>query len=176
MKKYLTLTILLFCFSSGSLLAQNKNRDSIKREAFIPDQFRPDSTIRDSLVRDSLAHIEDTDHMGKRDGRRLRLSKIQWQKFNHDMRNAGSDLFKPTLHTVSDTLLLKDSVYVHAFRIAAYYKALKDQDPGRTVGHYILMGSVKVLIAIPYYTLAFFFCHSCSFPPHYEMNGKKHIK
>ena len=106
----LMLILLFLCFALGTVSAQNINRDSL---------------IRDSINRDSTVDIAHTISMGKRDGNRFRLNKIQLQKFKHDMKNAGSDLFKPTLHTVSDTMLLKDSVYVNAFRMAAYNRAMK---------------------------------------------------
>jgi len=129
------ITLLPLCFTSGKLSAQNINRDSLKRVAF----------SRDSIYRDSLADIDRTIYMANTDGRRLRLSPAQREKFNADKKNAGSDLFKPTLVTVSDTMKLRDSVYAKAFRTAAYQKALKYRK--RTAGHYILVSGIVVVSA-----------------------------
>jgi len=116
----------LFCFTAGKVYAQNTNRDKKKHTG-----FRADSGVYDSLGRDSTANTADTIRMGETDGRRLRLSTIQRQKFSFDGKNAGSDLFKPTLYTVPDTTMLKDSAYVKAFRIAAYKRAIKDGKQSR---------------------------------------------
>jgi hypothetical protein len=74
----------------------------------------------------------------KADGKRLRLDSIGWQRFKADKQNYSSDLFKPVPALVSDTILLRDSAYVKAFRRAAYEKA----SHSRTAGHYILIGGV----------------------------------
>jgi len=136
MKNTLTLIVLAFCFAPGRLPAQNINRDSLKRKAF----------NRDSITRDSIADVARITTIAKTDGRRLRLSTAQRQKFNADKKNVGSDLLKPRLNTVSDTLLLSDSVYVKAFRMAAYNKELKYRK--RTTGHYILVGGIVAASAV----------------------------
>jgi hypothetical protein len=136
MKTTFMLIPLLFCFASVKLTAQSINRDSLKRIAF----------SRDSIIQDSLAAIARIITMAKTDGRRLRLSNAQRQKFNADKKNAGSDLFKPALNTVSDTLMLSDSVYAKAFRLAAYKKAFGYRK--RTTGHYILVGGVAAASAV----------------------------
>jgi hypothetical protein len=130
MKTTFILTLLFFCFASVKLTAQSSNRDSLKRTAF----------SRDSIVQDSLTDVARIIAMAKTDGRRLRLSPAQRQKFNADKKNAGSDLFKPALNTVSDPLMLNDSVYAKAFRMAAYKKAFGYRK--RTAGHYILVGGI----------------------------------
>ena len=138
MKKITFNTLMALFFMqipAAGIQAQNINRDSLNRVAF----------SRDSIYRDSLADIDRTIYMANTDGRRLRLSPAQREKFNADKKNAGSDLFKPTLVTVSDTMKLRDSVYAKAFRTAAYQKALKYRK--RTAGHYILVSGIVVVSA-----------------------------
>jgi hypothetical protein len=55
--------------------------------------------------------------------KRFKLTKAEFQQFRKDKRNTTSDLFKPKTHTVSDTTLLADSVYVEAYRNFAYRQA-----------------------------------------------------
>jgi len=82
---------------------------------------------------------------GTADGRKLKLSKVEREKFKADKRNYNSDLFKPQARFVSDTTLLRDSSYVKSYRKAAYKSALKT----RTAGHYILIyGSITVVAVI----------------------------
>ena len=130
MKTTFMLIPLLLCFASVKLTAQSINRDSLKRIAF----------TRDSIIQDSLADVARIITMAKTDGRRLHLSAAKRQKFNADKKNVGSDLFKPALSKVSDPLMLSDSVYVKAFRMAAYKKAFGYRK--RTAGHYILVGGI----------------------------------
>jgi hypothetical protein len=136
MKTTFILTLLLICFASFNLTAQSINRDSLKRIAF----------TRDSIIQDSLADVARIITMAKTDGRRLHLITPQRQKFIADKKNAGSDLFKPTLSTVSDTLMLNDSVYAKAFRMAAYKKAFGYRK--RTAGHYVLVSGIVAASAV----------------------------
>jgi len=136
MKNTLMLTLFLLCFVSVKLTAQSINRDSLKRIAF----------SRDSIIKDSLADVARIITMAKTDGRRLHLSTTQREKFTADKKNPGSDLFKPALGTVSDPLMLNDSVYAKAFRTAAYKKAFAYRK--RTAGHYILVGGIVAASAV----------------------------
>ncbi|CAM3874239.1 hypothetical protein MUGA111182_14555 [Mucilaginibacter galii] len=77
------------------------------------------------------------------DVKRFKLYKEEFKKFKKNKTNSNSDLFKPTKATVSDTASLADSVYVNAFRNAAYNKTLKR----RTTGHYFLVGGA-VYVAV----------------------------
>jgi len=108
--------LLLLCFFSGNLSAQESKRDSLKRAAF----------IRDSLNKDSIAYALKIRSVARWDARKQKLSPGQNQQFKTDMKNSHSDLFKPQKKFVPDTTLLQDSVYVKAFRIAAYEKAVDD--------------------------------------------------
>jgi len=136
MKTTFILTILLLCFASGKLTAQSINRDSLKRIAF----------SRDSIIQDSIMNVPKIINLAKMDGRRLRLSPVQRDQFVAAKKNAGSDLFKPRAGIVSDVTLLNDSVYVKAFRVAAYKKAFGYRK--RTAGHYILFGVVAAVSAV----------------------------
>lgn len=90
-----------------------------------------------SLGKDSLIKAAHTD------AGNFRLNRQNFKAFRKNRSNSYSDLFKPTKANVSDTTLLRDSVYVNAFRNAAYRKTLKR----RTTGHYFLMGGV-IYVAI----------------------------
>jgi hypothetical protein len=90
-----------------------------------------------SLSKDSLIKAAYADAKG------FRLNRQDFKTFRKSRSNSYSDLFKPTKANVGDTTLLADSVYVNAFRNAAYGKTLKR----RTTGHYFLMGGV-IYVAI----------------------------
>jgi len=111
------ITLFLLCFANSRLAAQNVNRDSLKRIAF----------IRDSIKQDSLADVAQTIGKAKMDGGRFRLSPLQMEQFKAGKKTPDADLFKPTRATVSDTTLLYDSLYVKTYRLAAYKRALDDQ-------------------------------------------------
>ena len=82
---------------------------------------------KDSLIKTAYA-----------DAKRFKLNKANFKHFRKIKINSYSDLFKPTKANVNDTALLFDSVYVNAYRNAAYAKTMKR----RTTGHYFLMGGV----------------------------------
>jgi len=88
------------------------------------------------LSKDSLIKTANTD------AKRFRLNRQDFKTFRKSRGNSYSDLFKPTKAHVSDTINLADSVYVNAFRNAAYGKTLKR----RTTGHYFLMGGILYVV------------------------------
>ena len=90
------------------------------------------SLSKDSLIKAAYADAEN-----------FKLNRQNFKVFRKSRSNSYSDLFKPAKANVSDTTLLRDSVYVNAFRNAAYRKTLKR----RTTGHYFLMGGV-IYVAI----------------------------
>ena len=90
------------------------------------------SLFAQNTSHDSIAKI------GTADGKKVRLDATERKRFKADRNNYTSDLFKPNPGLVSDTTLLKDSVYVKAFRMTAYTKAYKR----RTIAHYVLIGGV----------------------------------
>ena len=88
---------------------------------------------RDSLVDSAFADVK-----------KFKLSKQQFKEFKKNKTNSYSDLFKPTEAGVSNPGFLADSVYVNAFRNAAYQKTLKR----RTTGHYFLVGGVAYVVVV----------------------------
>jgi hypothetical protein len=64
--------------------------------------------------------------IAQKDAQRFNLSTTLLAKFKSEHFSATSDYFKPAATDASDPAMLKDSVYVHAFRAAAYNRA-KDQ-------------------------------------------------
>jgi len=88
------------------------------------------SLLAQTTHRDSVTHI------AQEDAKNFKLSDADKERFKQDKDNYSSDLFKPTDRIASDNKLLQDSVYVKAFRAAAYSKARNK----RTAGHYVLLG------------------------------------
>jgi hypothetical protein len=78
--------------------------------------------------RDSITRI------AKQDAELFWLNKKDLKTFRKDRHNYTSDFFKPIKAVVSDTALLKDSVYVKAYRRIAFEKTRKRH----TIGHYVL--------------------------------------
>ena len=58
--------------------------------------------------------------------------------------NSGSAYFKPVAANVSNKALLGDSVYVIAYRQAAYAKTRHRH----TAGHYVLWGGVALTVVV----------------------------
>ncbi len=79
-----------------------------------------------NLRDDSVKNIAITD------AKKFRLDKADFKMFKRNRRNFNSDYFKPAKADVSDTTLLRDSVYAKAFR----QKAWKRTRTRRTVWHY----------------------------------------
>jgi hypothetical protein len=66
------------------------------------------------------------------DAKKFRLDKADLKIFKHNRHNSNSDYFKPAKANVTDTTLLRDSVYVKAYR----QKAWKRTRNRRTLWHY----------------------------------------
>src|SRR4051794_13960253 len=79
---------------------------------------------RDSLVRAARA-----------DAKNFRLDDAVWKKYKHTLPNS-SDYFRPSEADVKTTALLSDSVYVDAYRQAAF----KSNKHRHTIWHYVLVG------------------------------------
>jgi hypothetical protein len=94
---------------------------------FVSASLLAQTISRDSMINKATA-----------DGRTLRLTPTERQRFKAEGKDPGSDLFKPNTAIVSDASLLKDSVYVKAFRMAAYKRNK------HTTWHYVLWGTVAV--------------------------------
>jgi len=68
-------------------------------------------------------------------------SAMQKIRYDYNQIDYTSDYFKPTKATTKDTTLIRDSIYVKAFRDAAY----QHTTARRTAGHYIaIWGGVTV--------------------------------
>lgn len=97
---------------------------------------------RDSLVNRAFADVK-----------KFKLSKQQFKEFKKNKNNSYSDLFKPTEASVGNIAFLADSIYVNAFRNAAYQKTLKR----RTTGHYFLIGGVAYVVVVAVATVVVLF-------------------
>ena len=94
---------------------------------------RAQTTPPDSLVR-----------IAQEDAKSFRLNDADFKKFRKNRRNSGSDYFKPQAANLSNRALLNDSVYVMAYRQAAYAKT----HHRHTAGHYILWGGVGLAVVV----------------------------
>ncbi len=81
------------------------------------------TTHRDAIIK-----------IARKEGRACKLNAAERKLFRKDKDNYSSDFFKPNRRYTSDTSLLKDSVYVKAFRAAARKKELRR----RTTLDYVL--------------------------------------
>lgn len=79
---------------------------------------------RDSLIR-----------AARNEAKNFRLDDIIWKKYRRQPPYT-SDYFKPRENNVKNTTLLSDSVFVMAYRKAAF----KRNRHRRTAGHYVLVG------------------------------------
>jgi len=91
-----------------------------------------------TLYRDSINRI------AQQDAELFWLNKKDLKTFRKDRHNYTSDFFKPSRAVVSDSTLLKDSVYVKAYRRFAYEKTRKR----RTIGHYVLWGYAVLALTL----------------------------
>ncbi len=78
------------------------------------------------------------------DAKHFKLDKQVWKAYRKHGINYTSDYFKPTTINTAHSELLTDSVYVKAFREAAYKKTTRK----RTFGHYVLVGGGIYVAAI----------------------------
>ncbi len=97
----------------------------------------------DSIKQDSITYNTKITIDAKWDARKIRLARTNREKFNASGKNPNSDLFKPRNELVSNTALLVDSVYVKAFRLAAYKKALAYKKG--SVAHCFLIGGLTIV-------------------------------
>src|SRR4051812_34817790 len=106
MIKLMLLSFLLMVCASTELQAQTSSKDSIT-------------------------------NLAKADVKKLfKLKNPELSNFRKYKYTSYSDYFKPSEVNVSNPALLKDSTYVDAYRVNAYYRTKSRH----TVGHYILIG------------------------------------
>ena len=142
MLKCLTLTLVLLSLLALKTRAQNLRDDSIKKIAVADaGKFKLDKAslkkFRQNRRNLALEYFElggsDADAPGfKRPGGGFSIYRRN--------RELESDYFKPIASAVSDTALLKDSVYVAAYR----EKAWQPTRHRRTVAHYAWMTGTVV--------------------------------
>ncbi|MBW4889853.1 hypothetical protein KXQ82_09005 [Mucilaginibacter sp. HMF5004] len=87
-------------------------------------------------VQAQTMHRDSVTKIARDDARNFKLNENDKERFKLDKDNYSSDFFKPTDKIASDNKLLQDSVYVKAFRAAAYSKARGK----RSLGHNVLVG------------------------------------
>ncbi|MFD0940748.1 hypothetical protein [Pedobacter boryungensis] len=113
MGKQLLFSTLLIFFISTKSIAQTVNKDAIEKTA--------DKDVRNLF----------------------KLEKSKLHTFRKYRYTSSSDFFKPSELNVSDPSLLTDSVYVNAYRTAAYYKTKSR----RTAAHYVVLGAGTIVVA-----------------------------
>jgi hypothetical protein len=142
MRKCLTFTLVLLSLLTLETRAQNLHDDSIKKIAVADARkFKLDkarlTTFRQSRRNLELEYFE----LDRSDAGSLRFGqrKDGFSVYRRS-RELTSDYFNPVASAVSDTALLRDSVYVNAYREKAWHRTRHR----RTVGHYALMTGVVV--------------------------------
>ncbi len=91
-------------------------------------------------------HRDSVIKAARADARSFRLDDAIWKKYRHKLPNT-SDYFKPKASDLKDTTLLNDSVYVDAYRRAAFKR--NKQRHTHTPWHYVLVGgSIAVGVAV----------------------------
>ncbi|WPU98052.1 hypothetical protein SNE26_18675 [Mucilaginibacter sp. cycad4] len=89
-----------------------------------------------SLARAQQAtHRDSVIKAARVDAKNFRLDDATWKKYHHKLPYT-SDYFKPQASGLKDTTLLSDSVYVDAYRQAAF----KRNKHRHTPWHYVLVG------------------------------------
>jgi len=150
MRKTLTFILLLLCLSALTARAQNAHEDSVKKIAIADGQkFKLDKARLTVFRKNARQMARDYYFPGGRPGMLLpnwRPDKAAARRglpVDHDgfpayrrQRELASDFFKPIPSAVSDTTLLRDSVYVTAYREEAW----KRTRSRRTFGHYAIIG------------------------------------
>ncbi len=86
------------------------------------------------------------------DAKRFKLDKQTWKAYRKHQIGYTSDYFKPTNINTTNYNFLTDSVYVKAFREAAFKKAVRRS----TIRHYIITG-VKQEVIVTIGIAAFFY-------------------
>ena len=102
------------------------------------------TVVAQTPYRDSINRI------AQQDAELFWLNKKDLKTFRKDRHNYTSDFFKPSKAVVSDSTLLKDSVYVKAYRRFAFEKTSKR----RTIGHYVLLwyAALSLILGVGFMT------------------------
>ncbi len=145
MQKCLTFTLLLLSLLTLETRAQNLHDDSIKKIAVADARKFKLDKARLTAYRQNRRNLEmEYFVLGRSDAglSRLRQQRDGFSDYRRS-RELASDYFKPVASAVSDTALLRDSVYVNAYREKAWDRTRHR----RTAGHYVLMGGVVLAAA-----------------------------
>jgi len=100
--------------------------------------------ITASAAKAQTAGTDSLIRVARADAKNFRLNDRDFKQFRKNRGNAGSDYFKPAAANVSNSALLQDSVYVMAYRQAAYAKT----HHRHTAGHYVLWGGAAVAAVV----------------------------
>ena len=100
--------------------------------------------ITASAAKAQTAGTDSLIRIARADAKNFRLNDQDFKQFRKNRGNSGSDYFKPVAANVSNSALLQDSVYVMAYRQAAYAKT----HHRHTAGHYVLWGGAAVAVVV----------------------------
>jgi hypothetical protein len=154
MRKTLTFIIALLSLLALNARAQTLHDDSVKKIAIADARkFRLDKERLSIFRKNARQMARDYYFPGGRRGMLLptwrpdKVAAPRGRPVDHDgfpvyrrQRELASDFFKPIPSAVSDTALLRDSVYVTAYREEAW----KRTRSRRTFGHYAIIGGSVV--------------------------------
>lgn len=93
--------------------------------------YSQETAHRDSMVRAAKANT-----------RKFRLPDSTWKKYRRQLPST-SDHFKPVESEIKDISLIRDSVFVNAYR----QQAFKKNKHRRSAGHYIFLGGSAVAVS-----------------------------
>lgn len=85
------------------------------------------------------------------DGKYFKPTKQIRKAYRNRMLTNTSDYFNPTVQTVSNSALLKDSIYMKSYKNAAYNNSVRNIRLNRTIiisGSIIIAGAVAVVVII----------------------------
>jgi len=153
MRKYLSFTLVLLGLLALKARAQNPHEDSVKKIALADARKFKLDKARLTIFRNNARQMErDYFDPVKRPGLHLpgwRPDEAATRpgtpgrggfKVYRRNRELASDYFKPVPSAVSDTTLLKDSVYVKTYREEAWKRTRRR----RTFGHYAWVSSAVI--------------------------------
>ena len=154
MRKTLTFITVLLSLLALNTLAQTLHEDSVKKIALTDaKKFKLDKERLSIFRKNARQMARDYYFPGAGPGmlrpswRPMKIAGQRGRPVDHDgfpayrrQRELASDFFKPIPSAVSDTTLLRDSVYVTAYREEAW----KRTRARRTFGHYAIIGGSVV--------------------------------
>jgi len=156
MQKCLIFTLLSLSLLTLKARAQNLHDDSIKKIAVTDARKFKLDKARLTIFRNNRRNLAFEYYgLDRSDAHSLKFGprKDGFSAYRRS-RELSSDYFKPAASAVSDTALLRDSVYVNAYREKAWQRTRHR----RTVGHYVSITGVVItgvdVIALWIYVLS----------------------